>query len=144
MTTLTNGLVYRGLVTEMIPLEAWEKLPGKPNSLIRESVGVDGKQSVQDYVTPMDVGDLLENRIRPYKSIDALTNWYEASLNGLASALGAMERVERKSSCKKQWERKFRHKYFTAAMQLNQVYIDTLIALTAEKVQEPISEPSVS
>ena len=139
MTTLTNGLVYRGLITEMLPPKAWQSLPRQEDFPICISLGIDGKVAPheQQYLCPADVGRVLDINTEPFADMDQLESWYHQSLDGLSRTRILTEQTRERINTKKPWENNPSWKHHSAALMFNQIYIDSLTNLAVESGYMP-------
>ncbi len=110
MTQLVNTYIYRGLVTEKIPLAAYKKLPN----------------SIQQSNYQIDTALELSKTVYPFKEIEEISNWYDSSIKGVGQALGVAYLNLCRPCHRKPHECNILWKYETAVLQLNQLSVDAM------------------
>lgn len=133
MTRLVNGYVYRSLLVEKLPKEAYDRLPCKNEYPICPQLGLDGRilEHEKEYIQPLHTASRLAVTVDPFTSTEMIQEWYDDALAGLARGLTLARLNLRVPTDRRPAEFNIQWKYETAVIQLNQVMVDALVHLGA-------------
>ena len=135
MTQLVNGIVYRALATEFVSLETTRSLPAP------EDTGLVGRALSAYKSLPLATDQsVLSELLRTsgkgddgFTSTRQLDHWRSHSIRGLRYGL-ALANVASRAPCKRNPnELKIDWKHKTAALFINQIYVESTALLLAQE-----------
>jgi hypothetical protein len=133
MTRLVNGYIYRSLLVERLPKEAYERLPCKSDYPVCPQLGLDGRilEHEKEYIQPLHAATHLAVTVDPFSSTEMIQQWYDEALAGVARSLALARMNLRVPTERSPDEFNIQWKYETAVIQMNQIMVDALVHLGA-------------